>query len=110
MRTIRLVALGLLALSAALCLTGCKSGRLVTRTEVVEVPRRQYVALPTELTADVPEPAKPAPECVVDGKPVLCNRQLLDWIDALRAAFGLQNDARREIRELQAEAMSHDGR
>ena len=103
-------ALGLLLLSAALCLTGCKSGRLITRTEVVEVPRRQYVALPTELTADVPDPTKPAPECVDAGKPVLCNRQLLDWIDALRAAFGLQNDARREIRELQAEAMSHDGR
>ena len=103
-------ALGLLLLSAALCLTGCKSGRLITRTEVVEVPRRQYVALPTELTADVPDPTKPAPECVDAGKPVLCNKQLLEWIDALRAAFGLQNDARREIRELQAEAMSHDGR
>lgn len=103
-------ALGLLLLSAALCLTGCKSGRLITRTEVVEVPRRQYVALPTELTADVPEPAKPASECVESGKPVLCNRQLLDWIDALRAAFGLQNDARREIRELQAEAVRHEQR
>lgn len=110
MRPMNPAALGLLLLCAALCLTGCNTGKVVTRTEMVEVPRRQYVDLPAELTADVPEPAKPAPECVVDGKPVLCNRQLLDWIDALRAAFGLQNDARREIRELQAEAMSHDGR
>lgn len=109
MRPTKLAALGLLLLSAALCLTGCKASKAVTRTEFVDVPHRQYVPLPTELTADVPEPTKPAPECVEAGKPVLCNRQLLDWIDALREAFGLQNDARREIRELQAEAMRHDG-
>lgn len=100
-------ALGLLLLCAALCLTGCNTGKVVTRTEMVEVPRRQYVDLPAELTADVPEPAKPAPECVVDGKPVLCNKQLLEWIDAWRAALGLSNDGRREIRELQAKAKAH---
>ena len=74
---------------------------------MVEVPRRQYVDLPAELTADVPEPSKPAPECVVDGKPTLCNKQLLEWIDAWRSALGLSNDGRREIRELQAKAKAH---
>lgn len=95
-------------LSAALCLTSCNTGTVFTRTEMVDVPRRQYVDLPTDLTAEVPEPAKPAPACVADGKPVLCNRQLLEWIDALRASIGVSNDGRREIRELQAEAKAHD--
>lgn len=104
MRPTNPAALGLLLLCAALFLTGCNTGKVVTRTEMVEVPRRQYVDLPPELTADVPEPAKPSPACVVDGKPTLCNKQLLDWIDALRAALGLSNDGRRVIRELQAKA------
>lgn len=72
---------------------------------MIEVPRRQYVALPSALTADIPEPTKPAPECVAGNVPTLCNRQLLDWIDAWRAALGLANDGRREIRELQAQAV-----
>lgn len=102
MRTTLLAVRGPLLLCVALFLTACNSGRVVTRTEIVEVPRRQYVALPHTLTADVPEPPKPAPTCVVDGKPVLCNSQLLDWIDSLRNALGLSNDGRKAIRDMQA--------
>lgn len=88
-----------------LSLTACSPGRVVTRTEVVEVPRRQYVPMPAELTADVQAPAKPAPQCVESGKPTLCNSQLMDWIDDLRAAIGISSDRLRAIRELQKRVM-----
>lgn len=103
MPPIRTAAPGLLLLFAALSLTACNSGKLVTRTEIVEVARKQYVALPHALTDDMPEPPKPAAACVADGKPTLCNAQLLEWIDALRDALGIANDGRRALRELQAQ-------
>jgi hypothetical protein len=55
---------GAALLCAALSLAACSTPgpqRVVTRTELVEVPVRQLVPLPAELTADVVLPAAPAP-------------------------------------------------
>lgn len=81
---------GLLCLCALLFLTACNNGHLVTRTEFVEVPHRQYVPLPTALTTVPQKPTAPSAECTENGRPVRCTGQLLqnrddleDWGDGL---------------------------
>lgn len=61
-------------------MTGCE--RWLVRTETVEVPRRQYVDIPTALTAATPAPAAPPELCTADdGKPTMCGREMRQWID-----------------------------
>lgn len=80
--------LGLLALCALACLTGCNpSPGVVVRTETVKVPVRQFVRLDPDLTAACPEVTRPQKACVQDGKPVFCNPQLVDILDATEAAL-----------------------
>ncbi len=77
----------------------------MTRTEVVEVPRRQYVPMPTPMTEGVEAPAKPSPKCVQANAPTLCNGQLVDYIDALMAWGSGLNDKLTGIRKLQDAAV-----
>lgn len=85
--------------------TACQQKQLAVRTEYVEVPHRQYVALPSKFTTVEPEPVAPSAECVVDGKPVRCNRQLREMLDdALEWGRGLA-DQINDIVELQGKAI-----
>jgi hypothetical protein len=102
MKPTRRAAIGLLLLSALLSATGCNQKRLVTRTEVVEVPHRQYVPLPPELTTP---PTAPSAECVQNGKPVRCNGQLREHLAAMEAWGDDLVDQLRRIVDLQAEAI-----
>ncbi len=99
----RLAPNGLLALCALLSLTGCNTPRLVTRTELVEVPVRQYVVVPRILTEPVTEPAKPQPKCVDSGRPALCNPQLIEWRDSTADALGEANARLERIRNLKGD-------
>ena len=78
----------------------------MTRTEVVEVPRRQYVPLPPDLTAGVTLPPKPQPKCVQNNAPTLCNGQLVDYVDLLLAFGEGLNDRLAAIRKIEAEAIA----
>lgn len=99
---------GLLALCALVSLTACDTPRLVVRSELVEVPVRQYVPVPTQLTEPVADPAKPSPECVASGKPVLCNRQLIDWRDSTASALSEANARLQSVRKMSASAAEGD--
>ena len=69
-----------------LSLTSCSRTPIV-RTETVEVPVPVLVPLKPDLTAQVPEPAYPPRRCVdpVNGRATVCNGDVADYIDALRA-------------------------
>ena len=67
-------------LCAALSTTGCE--RWLVRTQTVDVPRQQFVAIPPILTAPTPAPPPPPMECVADdGQPTMCGKALRQWID-----------------------------
>lgn len=69
--------------------------------ETVEVRVPVYVAMPDEVTADAPEPAEPALNCVDRGRATLCNEDLAEWIEQLRAwAEGLRGQLAK-VRDLQ---------
>lgn len=72
------------------------------RTEVVEVATPVYVAMDKRLTDDIPEPAPPAFRCKDDdGRPTVCNKDHVNYTDALRT-WGRKLQAKLgEIRELQ---------
>lgn len=71
-----------------LLLTSCASKPAV-RTETVTVERPVVVAVPAALTEPVPEPQLPAGE--------LTNEDIVDHVDALRAALRQANRKLREI-------------
>jgi len=75
----------------------------VTRTELVEVPVRQYVIVPHILTEPVPEPPKPQPKCVDSGRPALCNPQLVEWRDSTADALSEANAKLERIRNLKGD-------
>lgn len=61
-------------------------GPAIVRTETVEVKVASYVALDPELTKQRPEPAAPPAKCRDQrGKRTVCNKDALNYIDALRA-------------------------
>lgn len=75
-----------------LLLTACASNAPV-KPEPVEINVPVYVALPAELTAQVPEPMLPS-------GPVT-NADLAEWADALKAALQTANRRLRMIEGLQ---------
>ena len=63
-----------------LLLTGCSATtEPIIRTETVDVQVPVYVALPDALTAPVAEPVAPGV--------AMTNEDLVDWLEALRAAL-----------------------
>ena len=71
--------------------------------ETVEKRVPVYVAMPEEVTADVPEPAEPSLNCVDRGRATLCNEDLAEWIEQLRAwGAGLRGQLAK-VRGLQGE-------
>jgi len=88
-----------------LLLAACGQAKLVTRTETIEVPHKQFVPMPAELTAPVPSPVAPSRACVTAGKTTHCNGQLVLLLDLYELALGAANDQLAGIRKLQAEAI-----
>lgn len=92
-------------------MTSCSQKRQITRTEVVEVKSRQYVPLPTELTTPPAKPIAPSAECVQNGKPVRCNGQMREHLDAIEAWGDELVDKLERIVKYQADAIRRaDGR
>ena len=88
----------LLALALVLALAGCgERGRVLVKTEVVEVPRYVRATVPAALTAPIAVPW-PAPACQRDGAPVLCNGQVADLLLEHRRALATCNADRAAIR------------
>jgi hypothetical protein len=67
---------------------------VVSKPEIVEVPRVAYRPLPPELTAPLAEPAMPIARCVADGKPAICVIDALATIPLYQAALRTANDDR----------------
>lgn len=100
---------GLLLLCLAVSLTGC-SGRSEVIRETVEKRVPVYVAMPEEVTADVPEPAAPELRCMDRGRATLCNDDLAEWIEQLRAwGNGLRGQLAK-VRDLQAKEVDETAR
>lgn len=55
------------------------------RTEVVEVQVPVAEKVDPSLTRVDPEPAPPGRHCLDGGKPTLCNGDLVDYVEAVRA-------------------------
>jgi hypothetical protein len=101
MHAIRLLLGGLIL---AFLLTSCGASRPV-RTELVEVPVEVRVALPPELTAPEPRPARPPLKCRdAAGKATLCERDLVNWLNSYDAALARINDRVARILGLQPAA------
>jgi hypothetical protein len=76
--------LGATLLCLLLLPTSCSLQRPIkTQTVTVEVPVVQ--GLDPKLTAQVPEPANPPRLCRDGIRPTVCNKALVDYLDALRA-------------------------
>jgi hypothetical protein len=86
-------------LSAWIC--GCLPvSRVVTKPQTVEVTKFVYKPLPAELTRPcVIQPLQPA--CSRNGKPELCNDQLLFERNAYRTELSGCDSDKTEIRKLQ---------
>jgi hypothetical protein len=85
-------------IAATLC--GCVPARVVTKTVPVEVTKYVYKPLPSELTrACTVQPTEPA--CTRNGKPELCNDQLLSERNAYRTELEGCDSDKTEIRKLQ---------
>jgi hypothetical protein len=61
-------------------MSGCENWGQV-RTEIVEVPVRQFVELDEALVDHVEPAPLPAPACKDGGRDVSCVAQLIDWIE-----------------------------
>ena len=95
---------GLLLLCLGVLLTGC-SGRSEVIRETVEKRVPVYVAMPDEVTADVPEPTAPDLRCIDRGRATLCNDDLAEWIEQLHAwGNGLRGQLAK-VRGLQGEKL-----
>ena len=82
-------------------LTSCASSRAI-KTEIVEVPVEVRVPLPSELTADVPPPARPPLACKdAAGRATLCNSDMAYWLNAYDAALARIRANMAQIRGLQ---------
>jgi hypothetical protein len=92
---------GLKLLCLLLLLTGCsatpKRCEPIVRTETVEVDVPVFVALPEALTAPVAEPDAPSGG-------VMTNEDLVDWLEALRAALREANSKLAAVRSKQPES------
>lgn len=78
---------------------------MVSRPKVVELPAVRYVGpVPAGWLDDTPVPAAPAPDCrdAATGEPVLCNRQVEQYLRRALAAVGLCNADKADAREWQA--------
>ncbi len=67
---------------------------MVSRPEIIEVPRVAYRPLPPALTAPLAEPAAPPARCVVAGAPAICVLDALAMIPLYQAALRTANDDR----------------
>ena len=93
---------GLLLLCLVGSLIGC-SGRVEVVRETVEVAVPVRVPLPAELLVIDPEPEPPELACLDRGRPTLCNEDLAEWLEQLRA-WGEAGWSRvRKVAELQPE-------
>ena len=111
MRTMRRARLGAALLYAAAFLAGCANSgprpEVLTKSEVVEAAKLQYVPIPTELTAITPLPDLPTP--TVFGSPdcaagCYSNAQLSDALDTCMANRGTHIDRLRAIKRLSDDA------
>ena len=85
----------------ALLLTSCASSPAV-RTEIVEVPVEVTVPLDAQLTRPEAAPVRPPLRCRdAEGRPTLCNRDLVNWLNAYDRALAALNDRMARISALQ---------
>lgn len=113
MRAMRPALLGAALLCAVASLTGCAtSGKppvVLTKTEVVEAPKRQYVAIPADLLAVSLLPELPTPVTFDSGdckEGCYSNAQVRDIIDTLVASRGVLVDHLHSIRHLSDDAVA----
>lgn len=86
------------ALAALVCVSGC-APRTIVKPVPVEVTKYVKTPIPPELTKPcVYQPAAPA--CTRNGKPELCNDQLLYERNAYRLELGLCDADKTELRKL----------
>jgi len=89
---------------ALLCvlLAACGPTRIVTRTETIEIPRLEYVPIPTRLVE--PTLVEPTPpDCVWQTLPTLCVGQLAERCALLGDALESCNADKASIQSLQPE-------
>ena len=97
----------LVLVATALGAGGCDTFRPIrpVKTQIVEVPVETQVTLDPALTAQEPEPARPADRCVdAQARPTICNKDLIDWLNAYAAALRRINGRMLEIFGLQPKA------
>lgn len=63
----------------------CSARPVAVRTETVEVEVPVVVKVDPGLTRVDPEPADPGRHCSVNGRPTVCNGDLVEWAEAVRA-------------------------
>lgn len=79
------------------------------KTRIVEVKVPVRVPLDRDLTRTEGKPARPPANCVADGVPTLCNRELADWLLQYDAALDRVNARVLKIESLQPKE-SPDGK
>ena len=67
---------------------------VISRPDIIEVPKLAYVPLPLALTAPVAPPHKPEARCEFKGKPAICVLDALMTIPEFRAAIDAANHDR----------------
>lgn len=84
-------------------LAACGPRQPIVRTDVVEVEKPVYKPLDKRLTTAVAEPAPPPANCIdaKTQKPTVCNNDLLNAYDAMRAWGRLGWGKIKEILDLQ---------
>lgn len=113
MRPMRLALLGAALLCAVASLPGCATSgqrpEVLTKTELVEAPKLQYVAIPDSLLAVAPLPDLPTPVLFDSGdcaQGCYSNAQVRDVIDSLIANRGVLVDHLHAIRGLSDDAVA----
>lgn len=113
MRTMRHALLGAALLCAVASLAACATSgpqpEVLTKTQLVEAPKLQYVAIPDGLLTVQPLPELPTP-AVFDSADCAAgcysNAQVRDWIDAIVANRGQLVDHLHAIRSLSDDAVA----
>lgn len=113
MRAMRLALLGAALLCAVGSLPGCATSgsrpEVLTKTELVETPKLQYVAIPADLLAVPPLPDLPTPVLFDSGECVqgcYSNAQVRDLLDTIIANRGVLVDHLHAIRGLSDDAVA----
>lgn len=113
MRTMRHALLGAALLCAVASLAGCATSgtrpEVLTKTELVEAPKLQYVAIPDGLLTVQPLPELPTPVLFDSGDCAAgcySNAQVRDLIDVLVANRGQLVDHLHAIRSLSDDAVA----